>query len=73
LILFIIDLRYANYKGVIKPDVISNFNKNEGVGFLTFTTGFLRNNKLWAFNIGRDLVITRGRVLTFLFRLVRFL
>jgi hypothetical protein len=67
------DLKCANYKGAMKPDIISNFNKSEGVDFLTFTTGSLRNNKLWAFDIDRDLAIARGKILTFLFRLIRFL
>jgi hypothetical protein len=41
----IIGLKYASCKGAVKPGVISNLSKSEGVGFLTFTTGSLRDDK----------------------------
>jgi hypothetical protein len=73
LVLSIIGLRYASYKGAVKSDIIFNLSDSEGVSLFTFTTGSLRDNKLWAFDIGRDLAVARGRVfLTFLSGLVKF-
>ena len=66
-------LRCASCKGAVKSSIMSNLSDGKGVGFLAFTTGSLRDDKLWAVDIGRDLAVARSRVLlAFLSGLVRF-
>ena len=55
-------LRCASCEGAVEPSILPGSCNGKGVRFLASTMSALRDDELWAFHIGRDFVMARGRV-----------